>query len=149
MSLDRFQEIPQDGAFTDLVWSDPDCDKTGFTISPRLQNIRNFLLKNCFISKILKFLYIQKNHLKIFKVLCKKKNKKREKIIKLIYLFYRGAGFLFGEDVFEKFLYLNDFTHIIRAHQLCHEGFLVSFKERLITVWSAPNYCYRFGKKMI
>jgi serine/threonine-protein phosphatase PPG1 len=42
MNLDRFQEIPQDGAFTDLVWSDPDSEKNGFTISPRF--IRNFYL---------------------------------------------------------------------------------------------------------
>lgn len=34
--LNRFQEIPHEGAFTDIMWSDPDDEDTpGFKISPR------------------------------------------------------------------------------------------------------------------
>jgi diadenosine tetraphosphatase ApaH/serine/threonine PP2A family protein phosphatase len=33
--LNRVQEIPHEGAFADLMWSDPDTDNPGFTLSPR------------------------------------------------------------------------------------------------------------------
>lgn len=57
----------------------------------------------------------------------------------------RGAGFTFGSSVVKHFLARNNMSHILRAHQLCMEGFSVLYDDRLSTVWSAPNYCYRCG----
>ena len=56
-----------------------------------------------------------------------------------------GAGYTFGGGVVRKFLEINGMKHILRAHQLCMEGYAVSFDNHLTTVWSAPNYCYRAG----
>eukprot|EP00041_Stephanoeca_diplocostata_P010533 m.167243 g.167243 ORF g.167243 m.167243 type:complete len:307 (+) comp18189_c0_seq2:259-1179(+) len=89
-TIDRNKEIPHEGAFCDLVWSDPD-DVDKWAVSPR------------------------------------------------------GAGFLFGQNVTQQFNDMNKLDLICRAHQLVQEGFKYMFEDRLVTVWSAPNYCYRCG----
>lgn len=55
----------------------------------------------------------------------------------------RGAGYLFGSDVVQHFNTSNDIEMICRAHQLVMEGYKWHFNETVLTVWSAPNYCYR------
>lgn len=90
-AIDRQQEIPHDGAFCDLVWSDPEDISAPWQISPR------------------------------------------------------GAGFLFGARVTDEFNFVNRLSLIARAHQLVMEGKKYHFNKNLVTVWSAPNYCYRCG----
>ncbi|KAI7559260.1 Metallo-dependent phosphatase, partial [Hortaea werneckii] len=87
----RAQEIPHEGAFCDLVWSDPEEVDT-WAVSPR------------------------------------------------------GAGWLFGDKVSSEFNHVNNLQLIARAHQLVNEGYKYHFQSQdVVTVWSAPNYCYRCG----
>lgn len=57
----------------------------------------------------------------------------------------RGAGFLFGGNVVQAFNTTNNISLIARAHQLVMEGYKPMFDNSLVTIWSAPNYCYRCG----
>ncbi|KAM3396319.1 serine/threonine-protein phosphatase PP-X isozyme 2 [Capsicum galapagoense] len=57
----------------------------------------------------------------------------------------RGAGFLFGGSVVTSFNHTNSTDYICRAHQLVMEGYKWMFNNQIVTVWSAPNYCYRCG----
>ena len=91
--INRKMEIPHEGAFCDLMWSDPD-------------DIETWLM-SC-----------------------------------------RGAGWIYGYKVVDEFNYINNLELVCRAHQLVMEGYKFWFtKQNLVTVWSAPNYCYRCGNK--
>lgn len=52
----------------------------------------------------------------------------------------RGAGYLFGKDATTKFNYVNQIGLICRAHQLVMDGYQYWHDNKLMTVWSAPNY---------
>jgi serine/threonine-protein phosphatase 2A catalytic subunit len=59
----------------------------------------------------------------------------------------RGAGYTFGSDVSEKFCHENHIETIARAHQLVMEGYNWAHNQKVVTLFSAPNYCYRCGNK--
>ncbi|KAJ6676766.1 SERINE/THREONINE-PROTEIN PHOSPHATASE [Salix viminalis] len=57
----------------------------------------------------------------------------------------RGAGYTFGQDISQQFNHTNGLSLISRAHQLVMEGYNWSQDKNVVTVFSAPNYCYRCG----
>jgi len=59
----------------------------------------------------------------------------------------RGAGYTFGQDVSEKFNHANGLSFIARAHQLIMDGYTWCHEKQVVTIFSAPNYCYRCGNQ--
>jgi hypothetical protein len=59
----------------------------------------------------------------------------------------RGAGYTFGQDITEQFTHINGLHFIARAHQLVMEGYQWQHNRQVVTVFSAPNYCYRCGNQ--
>lgn len=57
----------------------------------------------------------------------------------------RGAGHFWGADVSKNFCLLNGLDYIIRAHQLVMEGYEWTHDNKVLTLFSAPNYVYRSG----
>lgn len=115
--IDRFREIPHDGAMADLVWSDPEEN-----------NVSDRSASNAM-------------------VMAGETTAMYDETYEHFQVSPRGAGYTFGRSVVEKFLQLNGMGRIYRAHQLCSEGYQIYFDGLVTTVWSAPNYCYRCGNK--
>ena len=56
----------------------------------------------------------------------------------------RGVSYVFGSDVVGHFLRKNEMDLICRAHQVVEDGYEFFANRRLVTVFSAPNYCGEF-----
>lgn len=59
----------------------------------------------------------------------------------------RGVGLTFGPDITKAFLDNNNLELLIRSHEVKEEGYLVEHDGRLITIFSAPNYCDQMKNK--
>lgn len=59
----------------------------------------------------------------------------------------RGTGVSFGPDVTHRFLDNNGLDLLVRSHEMKYDGYEVGAKGRLITIFSAPNYCDQMGNK--
>ena len=59
----------------------------------------------------------------------------------------RGAGVNFGRDITEKFLKQNHLKLLVRSHEVRMEGYSIEQGNKVITVFSAPNYCDVRGNK--
>lgn len=59
----------------------------------------------------------------------------------------RGVGVAFGSDVTKNFLQENKLELVVRSHEVKDEGYQIEHDGKLITVFSAPNYCDQMGNK--
>lgn len=56
----------------------------------------------------------------------------------------RGVSWMFGKNAVENFLKKHDLDLICRAHQVVEDGYEFLFNRKLVTLFSAPNYCDEF-----
>ncbi|XP_028343483.1 uncharacterized protein, partial [Physeter macrocephalus] len=59
----------------------------------------------------------------------------------------RGVACQFGPDITASFLKQNNLKLVIRSHEMKDEGYEVEHNGKLITVFSAPNYCDQMKNK--
>ncbi|CAF1192427.1 unnamed protein product [Didymodactylos carnosus] len=59
----------------------------------------------------------------------------------------RRGSYTFGQDISETFNYTNGLQLISRAHQLVMEGYCWFHDKNVVSIFSAPNYCYRCGNQ--
>lgn len=57
----------------------------------------------------------------------------------------RGLGIQFGPDITERFCLTNKIRKVVRSHEVRMDGVENEHNGRLITVFSAPNYCDSTG----
>lgn len=61
--------------------------------------------------------------------------------------YLRGGYKLFGKKAFEDFISENGLSMVIRAHKCYEKGYHFFFDERLLSIFSVPNYCdNQYGK---
>ncbi|EPY33452.1 protein phosphatase [Strigomonas culicis] len=56
----------------------------------------------------------------------------------------RGVSFTFGEDIVERMCQQLGIDIVLRAHQVIDNGYSFFAKRKLVTIFSASNYCGEF-----
>ena len=56
----------------------------------------------------------------------------------------RGVSFVFSAQIVKDFCDQNEIDLVCRAHQVVEDGYEFFADRRLVTVFSAPNYCGEF-----
>ena len=59
----------------------------------------------------------------------------------------RGISIGFGPDITSKFLADNNLDMLVRSHEMKDEGYEQEHDAKLITIFSAPNYCDQMRNK--
>tara|TARA_B100001057_G_C22855617_1_gene952565 strand:+ start:1187 stop:2143 length:957 start_codon:yes stop_codon:yes gene_type:complete len=57
----------------------------------------------------------------------------------------RGTSYTYNENALDKFMNNNNLELVCRAHQMVNDGFKFFNNNKLVTIFSAPNYCGECG----
>jgi len=129
--MDRFQEIPREGPMCDLLWSDPyEAEADGGAPNPDATDAA------AAAAAADKSLAHQQESTQWFG-----------------YNDTRQCSFVYGVEAVKQFLKDNKLTSIIRAHEAQVDGYKMQMVNkssgipRVITIFSAPNYCDVYKNK--
>jgi len=117
--LDRFGEVPREGPFCDLLWADPVDDE-------KQQQQADMMADE---------------------------EMEAEPTTWFSYNETRQCSYVFGIDAVKTFLKKNNLTAVIRAHEAQFDGYKMQMINnatqipRVITIFSAPNYCDVYKNK--
>lgn len=117
--LDRFQEIPREGPMCDLLWSDPYELDDADDDNPPLSDDEDDMQQSAWFG----------------------------------YNDTRQCSYVYGVEAVKQFLKDNKLTSIIRAHEAQVDGYKMQMINkqsgipRVITIFSAPNYCDVYKNK--
>jgi serine/threonine-protein phosphatase PP1 catalytic subunit len=57
---------------------------------------------------------------------------------------FRGVSYVYGPDVLNQFLKKNNLDLVCRAHEVVEDGYEFMENRKLVTIFSATNYCGEF-----
>lgn len=137
-SMDRFQEIPREGPMCDLLWSDPyEEDASGAAANPDATDAGAIVVA------------ADKSHAAGGAAAHAAETATQW----FGYNDTRQCSFVYGVEAVKQFLKDNKLTSIIRAHEAQVDGYKMQMVNkssgipRVITIFSAPNYCDVYKNK--
>eukprot|EP00823_Brevimastigomonas_motovehiculus_P000838 TRINITY_DN1107_c0_g1_i1.p1 TRINITY_DN1107_c0_g1~~TRINITY_DN1107_c0_g1_i1.p1 ORF type:complete len:454 (+),score=117.33 TRINITY_DN1107_c0_g1_i1:47-1363(+) len=121
--IDRFKEIPREGPMCDMLWSDPyDEESTDSNIERQVEEGSHPV-------------------------------QQQQRTLWFGYNDTRQCSYVYGTEAVKQFLKDNKLTAIIRAHEAQVDGYKMQMVNkstgipRVITIFSAPNYCDVYKNK--
>jgi len=129
-SIDRVQEVPHEGPMCDLLWSDPD-DRCGWGISPRGAGYT--------FGQDISEAFNHNNGLTL--------------VARAHQLVMEGAWLLSSLGrrtlltIFDMHLTFIWFCAVLAPNCCCVAGYSWGQDRNVVTIFSAPNYCYRCGNQ--
>lgn len=147
LAIDRFRDLSS-GAIADLTWSDPitaDDEKRPPPPAPPRPGVESFHQRLARTASLSDFgTAVEGYHLTSPEEMATK-DFTRPAVYKGPPVGYRwsqrGTGHGFGEDATCNFINTNHLHYLIRAHQCVKDGYKWYHSERVLTIFSAPNYC--------